>query len=85
MPEFLKQAEFSVCVPVYMLGQWWLCSQDVARLLGLSLDSVSVRISSGASMCAICSVRFHGLRLWDAEQVYYLLEKRKKYQQETLF
>lgn len=85
MPEFLKQAEFSSCVPVFMIGQWWLCSQDVARLLGVSLDSVSVRISSGASMRAVCSVRFCGLRFWDAEQVYYLLEKRKKYSQKTLF
>lgn len=72
MPDFLLEGRFAACTPVLLNGCWWLPSSDVAHVLGISLDSVSVRSSSGASLHAVRSCRWHGLRLWDAFDVHAL-------------
>lgn len=76
MPDYLLSDQFKDCTPLFVLGSWWLCSADVAVVLGISPDSVSKRVSSGRSLCSLRSLRFHGLRLWDASEIALLAAKR---------
>ena len=78
MPDFLNLPPWTNCVPLYLRGHWWLCSDDVAVVLGISRGSVSVRHSSGVTLNNCRSICFHGLRLWLADDINDIFVSRSK-------
>lgn len=76
MPDYLNLPPWTNCIPLYLHGNWWLCSADVAIVLGISAGSVSVRHSSGVTLGRCRTICFHGLRLWLADDVNEIYRQR---------